>query len=182
MIDPDECLIVHYCHPYCSPLQNIVRLPKEEAFALARSLAAANPETTAFYRFADFENYYDLRMRQDQWLYDTFVALGGKPKERHPLSFVFQGSAYLADWFGNGEITTIPLREIPADCVSFTWGDSGARYNRGESMTLYTKEAFSEVLRAYHGSLDAFLEEVALTHRYIEVQVWDDAFCTRPCS
>ena len=177
MIDPEELTIVHYCHPYCIPLQNIVRLPKEEAFVLANKLAAANPDTTAFYRFADFENYYDLRIRQDRWMYDTFVSLGGKPKEHHPLSFVLQGSSYLADWFGNGTVTKIPLKGIPAECVSFTWGDSGAQYNRGDSLTLNTKEAFTAALRAYRGTLDSFLEEVALTHRYIEVQVWDDAYC-----
>ena len=46
--------------------------------------------TTAFYRFADFENYYDLRLRQDEYLYSRFVELGGEPEEKHPLSFVIE--------------------------------------------------------------------------------------------
>ena len=46
-----------------------MRLPKKEAFALASALAELHPETTAFYRFADFEKYYALRKKQDECLY-----------------------------------------------------------------------------------------------------------------
>ena len=57
----EELMLVNYCHHDCAPLRNIMRLPKEEAFALVEKMAAQHPETTAFYRFADFENYYLLR-------------------------------------------------------------------------------------------------------------------------
>lgn len=86
----DDLHIVNYCHLNCTPLQNIMRLPKNEAFALAQKLAAQNKETTAFYRFADFENYYPRRLKTDALLYARFVELGGKPLEQHPLSFVLQ--------------------------------------------------------------------------------------------
>ena len=72
-----ELVLVNYCHPDCAPLRNIMRLPKDEAFSLARSLAAAHPNTTAFYRFADFENYYALRTRQDAYLHAQFLEQGG---------------------------------------------------------------------------------------------------------
>lgn len=52
----DDLYIVNYCHPDCRPLENIMRLPEAEAFQLARQLAQAHPDTTAFYRFADFHN------------------------------------------------------------------------------------------------------------------------------
>ena len=74
----ENLLLVNYCHPDCVPLKNIMRLAKEEAFEMAKKMAAAHPETTAFYRFADFENYYDLRLRQDEFLYSRFVELGGR--------------------------------------------------------------------------------------------------------
>ena len=61
----ENLILVNYCHPDCVPLKNIMRLAKEDAFAMAKKMAAAHPETTAFYRFADFENYYELRLRQD---------------------------------------------------------------------------------------------------------------------
>ena len=77
----DELLLVNYCHPDCTPMMNIMRLPKAEAFELARKMAEAHPETTAFYRFADFENYYALREAQDAYLYARFIELGGSPEE-----------------------------------------------------------------------------------------------------
>ena len=56
----NSLILVHYCHPNCKPFQNIMRLSKEKAFLLAEKLTKENPHTTAFYRFADFENYYDV--------------------------------------------------------------------------------------------------------------------------
>ena len=57
----DQLVLVNYCHPGCVPLKNIMRLPEAQAFQLAQRLAEEHPETTAFYRFADFANYYALR-------------------------------------------------------------------------------------------------------------------------
>lgn len=120
----DELQIVNYCHPNCKPLQNIMRLPKDKAFALAYEMAAQNKATTAFYRFADFENYYPERLKTDALLHTRFIELGGKPLQNHPLSFVLQGSKYLNAWFDFGNVTTIPLNRIPSHFISFTYGDS----------------------------------------------------------
>ena len=65
MINTNELYIVNYCHPNCRPFQNIMRLPKEQAFKKAKELAENNPEAQAFYRFADFENYYTRRLKDD---------------------------------------------------------------------------------------------------------------------
>jgi len=133
MIDIDDLNIVNYSHPNTTPLQNICRLPEKEAFALAAEMSQANPDTTAFYRMADFANYYPHRMKVDELLYSQFIALGGKPMEKHPLSFVLHGSQYLHDWFSGGHITKIPLREISAEHISFTLGDSmGVYKNEGK--------------------------------------------------
>ncbi len=37
----DKLTLVNYCHPDCVPMMNIMRLPKAEAFELARKLAEA---------------------------------------------------------------------------------------------------------------------------------------------
>ena len=87
-----------------------MRLPEKQAFEKAGELARKNPETNAFYRFADFENYYPRRLKADSIIYRLFIELGGKPKEKHPLSFALQDSRYLDNWFGNGIITRIPLK------------------------------------------------------------------------
>ena len=134
MIDIDDLYIVHYCHPNCKPFMNICRLPKEAAFSLAYEMASNNPDTTAFGRFADFINYYPWRMKTDEYLYDLFIPLGGKPKEKHPLSFVLQGSDFLHNWFEYGFVSKIKLKGIPSEFISFTLGDSMAVFKKnGES-------------------------------------------------
>jgi hypothetical protein len=177
MINIDELYIVNYCHQNCIPLKNIIRLPEEEAFLLAQVLAVSNPNTTAFYRFADFKNYYSLRMSQDNYLYEMFISLGGKPKEKHPLSFVFQGSDFLNNWFDNGTITKLLLKDIPSEFVSFTLGDSGAKFQKTGTVTMYTKEMLYFKIKQYKGTIDEFIKEIVEKHNYIEVQLWNDYYC-----
>ncbi len=178
MINAEELYIVNYCHPNCIPLKNIVRLPKEEAFALAGKMAAANAGKTAFGRFEDFENYYPLRIAQDRYLYETFISLGGRPVEEHPLSFVLHGSEYLDEWFDHGIVTKILLCDIPSEYISFTFGDSGAAFQKVGGIEVLTKEMLLKQLWEYSGTLDGFLRDVVRRH-YVEVQVWNDACCVK---
>lgn len=173
----DDLQIVNYCHPNCTPYKNIVRLPKEEAFLLADKLAKDNPDTTAFYRFADFMNYYELRMKQDAYLYDMFILLGGEPLENHPLSFVLQGSEFLSKWFGEGPIKKVLLNNIPDKYISFTLGDSGAVFQRTGSVTMLTKQMLYNKIQDYKGTIEEFLNEIANQYHYIEVQLWNDDYC-----
>lgn len=166
--------IVNYCHRNCVPLKNIMRLPKDEAFALAYKMAADNKSTTAFYRFADFENYYTGRMKTDDFLYNRFVELGGRPVQTHPLSFVLHGSEYLNKWFDNGLVTTIPLKDIPSDYISFTYGDSQSTLERCGKVTMMTKDMLIKAINEYNGTLEDFLFDVKNRYRYIEVQIWND--------
>lgn len=174
MIDINELFIYNYCHPNCTPLHNIMRLPKKEAFALAYTMAAQNPDTTAFYRFADFQNYYPQRLETDRKLYESFVSLGGKPKERHPLSFVLLGSDYLNSWFDNGITTKIPLKDLPSEFVSFTYGDSVSTYKRKGTVEIFTKEKLISSIESYSGTLDDFMRDIEEKYHYIEVQIWND--------
>lgn len=171
----DDLFIVNYCHPSCSPLRNIMRLPREEAFALARELAARNRETTAFYRFADFERYYPERLETDALLRRRFIELGGRPTQAHPLSFVLQGSEYLDAWFDHGIVTRFPLDAIPGHAISFTLGDSMSALKRDGSLTMLTKDALLKAIADFDGPFNAFLATVAQGYHYIEAQVWDDA-------
>lgn len=180
MINIDTLDIINYCHANCLPFMNICRLPKKEAFSLARKMADENPDTTAFYRFADFHNYYPLRMKTDEYLFDLFVSLGGKPKEQHPLSFVLQGSEYLNNWFGNGAVNKIMLKNIPSEFISFTLGDSMSIFkkdgpqtpDRHGELTMYTKEMLSDIIT------DGFLSDAKNKYHYIEAQLWNDDFTT----
>lgn len=175
-----ELYIVNYCHPNCQPLQNIMRLPRDEAFALAGELARQNQETTAFYRFADFDNYYPERLRTDELLYARFTELGGRPVERHPLSFVLQGSEYLNGWFGNGTVTKIPLSTIPESDISFTYGDSMSSLKKRGSLIMRTKGQLLGEMAAFSGGIEGFLPYVETEYHYIEVQLWNDE-CLKLC-
>lgn len=174
MIKIEELYLINYCHPGCTPLKNIMRLPQEEAFNLAREMAANNPNTTAFYRFADFENYYPLRLKTDRMIRDAFISLGGRPKTDHPLSFVLNGSEYLDEWFGNGIVTKIPLMNIPSDFISFTYGDSAAVLNRSGHVTLLTKDMLLDSIYKFDGTIDEYMREIREKYYYIEVQLWND--------
>jgi hypothetical protein len=162
---------------------NICRLSEEAAFSLAYKMAAENPDTTAYYRFADFENYYPRRMKTDEHLYHQFTSMGGKPKEKHPLFFVLQGSSFLDGWFGNGSKFEIMLKHIPSEAISFTLGDSNAilypmRSREKGNLTMYSKEELISILRDYGGFIDHYMNQIAETCKYIEVQLWDDDYCT----
>lgn len=174
MINYDALTLINYCHPDCTPLLNIMRLPKDEAFALACKMAEAHPETTAFYRFADFKVYYELRRRQDEYLFAEFEKAGGKPAQRHPLSFVVEGSEYLAEWFSGGIETKLALADIAPEHISFTIGDSGSQYDKYGKVELLTAEKLREKLEAFDGSFRGFME--AAGRNYIEAQLWDDRY------
>ncbi len=166
--------IVHYCHPDCTPLQSITRLPEAEAYALARALAKKSQDT-AFGRMADFVHYYPLRIRTEQWLYGHFLALGGEPVTSHPLYFVLQGSDYLDAWFGRGGATRLSLYDIDARHISFTLGDSMSKMDKPERQDPLSKgELLARVDAA--GGADAFLASLKPTYNYVEAQLWDDRY------
>lgn len=173
----EDLELVNYCYPDCAPLLNIMRLPKTDAFELARQLAMLHPETTAFYRFADFDNYYALREIQDNYLYERFLELGGTPEEKHPLSFVIEGSEYLREWFGNGIETRILLKDIEPCHISFTVGDSGAEFKKNGNVELLTVDELHRRIDEQGGDFDGFLHSTG--KHYIEVQLWSDKYIVR---
>ena len=164
----------HYCYGDLQPLKNIMRLPREEAFSMAEKLSDTHPETTAFYRFKDFENYYPLRLETDKMLYERFCALGGKPREKHPLSFVLGRSDYLHHWFGDGNIIRIPLTWIEPEIVSFTLGDSMSTLDRQGSLTMLTFPMLEAEMACHPEGAAGWLRDMQAEYHYIEAQVWGD--------
>jgi len=170
----DELVLVNYCYPDCTPLMNIMRLPEKDAFQLAHKFAESHPDTTAFYRFADFDNYYALRKMQDEYLYSRFIELGGLPEEKHPLSFVVDSSNYLREWFGNGIETKLLLKDIAPYHISFTVGDSGANFQNNGSVDLLTKDDLNQCIKKHGGDFEAFIQDTG--RNYIEAQLWSDKY------
>ena len=166
-----DLYITHYYYPGTDPWKNIMNLPEDEAFRLAGELAKAHPETTSFYRFADFANYYPLRKKADACVRARFTELGGKPELEHPFCFVLGESEYLKEWFSDGEKLTIALEVLPDEQVSFTLGDSCAVISQGKELSVLTK---AELLAgiAECGSVEVFREQKLGGHGYVEVQLW----------
>ena len=169
----NKMLITHYYYPGTDPWKNIMNLPEQEAFRVAAELAAAHPETTSFYRFADFRNYYPRRKRADEYVREAFIRLGGKPKLLHPYFFVLTESEYLKEWFDCKDKIVLDLADVPEDQVCFTSGDSCALLQQGVEPVVLTKGMILEGIRECGGAVDTFLEKTRGENHYIEVQLWD---------
>jgi hypothetical protein len=178
----DEIYITNYCDKRCSPLCSITRLPKKDAFSLAKMLSQNTTSSfTSFSRFcdADFDGYYKKRLRTEKWLYEKFIALGGKPENAHPLYFVLQESKYLNDWYADGLKTKLLLSKInPAD-ISFTYGDSMSKMDTEDRMNPFTKESLFRYISKTGNDAFAFLNELNNQNRYIEAQLWNDIYIAR---
>lgn len=169
----DKLFITHYYFPGTDPWKNIMNLPEEDAFRVAAELAASHPDTTSFYRFADFGNYYPNRKKADEYVREAFIRLGGKPRLLHPYSFVLTECEYLREWFDSSDRIVLDLSGIPEDQVSFTPGDSCALITHGLKPAVLTKGMLLEGICAGGGSADAFLKKALGPNRYLEVQLWD---------
>ena len=178
MINLDEIYIKHYCHPNCEPFMNICRLPKDDAFSLANIMAKADKSSNnSFSRFSNFEVYYPRRMEVDEYLHNSFISLGGNPKEEHPIFFVLHESKSLEEWMGSWNSYEILLKNIPSEYISFTLDDSIVSLRQKGKLTMYTKETLSQILRKYRGTIDDYLNELTKKYYCIEVQLWNDDYC-----
>ena len=169
----DRLFITHYYFPGTDPWKNIMNLPEQDAFRVAEELAAAHPDTTSFGRFADFKNYYPNRKLADEYLRDSFIRLGGKPKLLHPYSFTLMECEYLREWFNSSDKLVFDLSDIPDDQVSFTLGDSCALIIHGTKPVVLTKEMLMEKIRDCDGSVDTFFKKYLGKYSYVEVQLWE---------
>lgn len=167
----DKLYITHYYYRGTDPWKNIMNLPEDEAFRVAAELAKAHPETTSFYRFADFVNYYPLRKAADAYVREHFSKIGGMPELMHPYCFVLGESEYLNEWFSDGEKLTIALDAIPEEQISFTLGDSCVLLSRGQEPKVLTKAMLLAGI-AECGSAETLFERNLKGYGYVEVQLW----------
>lgn len=96
------------------------------------------------------------------------------PEEKHPLSFVIEGSDYLRDWFGNGIETKLLLKDISPYHISFTVGDSGAEFRKNGSVELLTMDELFNRINQYGGDFDTFIRSTE--RHYSEAQLWSDKY------
>jgi hypothetical protein len=174
-----DLYITNYCNKKCSPLSNITRLPVKDAYSLANKLSQYTGDSfTSFSRFSenDFDGYYKKRIRTEEWLYNSFLALGGKPENAHPIYFVLGESTYLNEWFENGIKTKLLLADIDPVDISFTYGDSMSKMDSMDRMNLFNKELLLKFIHESTDDVNSYLKELDSQNRYIEVQLWNDIY------
>lgn len=175
----ENLYITNYRDKRCSPLSSITRLPVERAYSLAKKLSQyAGASFTSFSRFTenDFDGYYKKRVRTEEWLYSSFIALGGNPQSTSPLYFVLGESRYLSDWYENSIKTKILLSDIDSADISFTFGDSMSKMDSDDRMDPFTKESLFNFIHQTTNDVASFLNELNKQNRYIEVQLWNDIY------
>ena len=164
--------ITHYYIRGTEPWRNIMLLPEAEAFRKAAELAEAFRGTASSGRFADFINYYPRRKAADRIVREEFIRLGGSPRLEHPYSFVMGKSDYLEKWYGDGVNIRLQLDTIPDGQISFTPGDSCARYERNELPVVWTKQILLEKLHEFGDSQEKLVRSIA-PYGSVEAQLWD---------
>ncbi|WP_310830966.1 hypothetical protein [Paenibacillus pedocola] len=171
--------ITNYCDKRCSPADSLTKLPVSDAYSLAKELSQYTSTTfTSFSRFCDrdFDGYYKKRIRTEEWLYSSFIALGGNPQSAHPIYFVLGESTYLNQWFDHGLQTKLLLNDIdPAD-ISFTFGDSMSIMDSADRMNPFTKESLFQFIHETTSDITSFLKDLDQKNRYIEAQLWNDTY------
>lgn len=153
-----------------------MQLPKEEAFLMAETLYKKS-QCRAHRRFGpDFPSYYEYRLKVEKWLYDSFVALGGKPQTKHPFYFVLQYCDNFYQNFEKGIEVRIPLKDIDNFDISFTFGDSMAQMEQETMKPLFLKSELFEYLKSFNNIVDDFLNYIKEPYICIEAQLWTNKY------
>lgn len=71
-------------------------------------------------------------------------------------------------------MTAVPLKHIPADFISFTYGDSQSTLKSYGDFTMLTKDMLFRAISDYNGTLEEFLKDASNRYGYIEAQLWND--------
>lgn len=173
--------LVNY-HPLNSePLKSITRFSKKEAFEIAQKLYEEN-HVPGYERFGPgFESYYTLRMETEKWLYEEFIAIGGKPQTTHPLYFFVHDWDVVHKSWSVKIAEKIALDEIDIHDISFTFGDSCVMMNAPNRKPPFNKNALLDFFAANDGDVEKSLDEVEriFDNRVIEAQIWNDKYFDR---
>lgn len=162
------------------PLHNITRLPKDEAYALAKTLSQESRSTRD--RYGEyFDTYYKKRLHTEEWLYKTFMSLNGEPETRHPIYFTLLESRSLCNFFGNENKTQILIKNIDSSHISFTPRDSMHLMDMGRTEnTVWRKETLFKSIYESQQDITEFVrsvpEEYGQIGVYTEVQLWSDIY------
>ena len=116
--------LTHYYLSSNKPFQSLSALTDEEAIRIMEKLG---DDTNFGECFKNPRQYLQNRRASEQWVYDAFVAKGGKPQAAYPISMVLGSSKWLVDNAPDpdkhAEIR-VPLSLFSEYDISFTYPDS----------------------------------------------------------
>lgn len=172
----NEIILVNYSYHSSKPLKSITQLPKEEAFAVAEKLYKES-QCKAHRRFGpDFPVYYRHRLKTEKWLYDHFVAMGGKPETANPYYFALQYCENLYKNFDDGKAVTLNLKCIHPQDISFTFGDSVAQMESPDRKDPFMTDQLLSYISKYDNDVNQFIDSIKAKYVCIEAQLWTDKY------
>ena len=165
--------LTHYYEADTGPFRSLSSLSQADAAALLARLR--DDGVFAGKRAAD---YLARRHRAEALVRAAFIAKGGRPARMHPHYMILGACPWVCTWYRDGRALCIPLDAFPAECVSFTYGDTfpALFFDDGKS---YRKQVYTLAelpdLVAQHGLPQEWNPDGRRgPDRYIEAQVWAD--------
>jgi len=177
--------LTHYYSTDKGPFQSLSALSDEEAIKIMEQLCDDTPFGE---RFKNPIQYLKDRKDTERWVREAFIAKGGRPKDKFPISMVLGSSKWLVnavpDRNKHGEIH-IPLSTFTEYDVSFTYPDSMISHWFGREKPLEYYQA------ELHGKVFTITEILSMVEKkgmpeedwevtlpkslapYIEAQVWN---------
>ena len=175
-MDVNDIYLVNYRHSNCEPLKSITQLPEKEACKLAEKLFKECP-CRAHNRFGpNFEGYYKHRQKTEKWLYDKFIAIGGKPQIMHPYYFALHNWEKSYAYFEYGKIIKLGLKDIDMCDVSFTFGDSSKEMDSPRRKDPFLKDTLLDLINLNNNDVEQFLDSIKQQYDCIEAQLWTDKY------
>ena len=123
-----------------------------------------------------FDDYLLRRTQTEEWLYESFLELGGVPEVAHPYYFIVGENEQLRRDFGNdARVFQIDTKDILSCHISFTLGDSMGVFSSSACKIVYTLEQIEERI-SEEGYIKIQMEGLPLYHQYIEAQLWSKKY------
>ena len=169
--------LYHYFEKERGPFLTISDLSDEDAIILQDKLKEGDNILVK----RDFDgNYLKQRKIIENWLYETFLEKGGKPKRKTPHYMIIGETDQCKTWYKCIDHIKIPLNEFNKDTISFTYGDSFPTFispqfgDKSEyRLNVYTNDEIWGIIEKY-GWLKWTEDTPFHQPSYIEAQIWDD--------
>jgi len=172
--------LFHYFELDQGPFRNITNNEFEEAVTIQNNISKG-------FNSKRPPNYISLRFALEKRLKESFIAKNRKPNRNDPFYFTLGECNWVKSLYDNPGVVKIPLKDIDAGQISFTYPDSMvsfqfydepklATYRKTCNGQVYLLEELSTLIDEFGlPSEDIWQSQEAMKYdRYIEAQLWDD--------